>query len=66
MTPAGIRIRFLSPMRMLAEDSVSAPRSWLIMPITASYLRVGIQLHSSVERSRRLKRKEHHIRHVVQ
>ncbi len=31
MTPAGLHIRFLSPVRTMARESVSAPHSWLII-----------------------------------
>ncbi len=31
MTPAGLHIRFLSPVRMMARESVSAPHSWRIV-----------------------------------
>lgn len=49
MTPAGLRIRFLSPVRMMAGESVSVPHSWLIVvtcerPLQPSCLRVGLHL----------------------
>lgn len=49
MKPAGPHIRFLSPVREMARESVSAPHSWLIIlssecPLQPSCLKAGLQL----------------------